>query len=236
MKRRKTVVAAAFCVSFCLGTLMNVLFVPGFESHQTLNKAGRHYINDAHPPRLRANEFAPITGANTEPEAATTGGMDDLQSQIRDRLDEVLRYRSRSEDAADRPLDRRRLMDLERPSRRDRYQERSDEDPGRRTTSSSGGSPARLDCGSLESASSLQFVGSGYTKAVYRAELNHSLSVALKSVDLAGHDMESCVKRYGSAEDCYRLAAFKIIKEMTLMERLQHPNILTVNRNPIILL
>ncbi|XP_062851083.1 extracellular tyrosine-protein kinase PKDCC [Trichomycterus rosablanca] len=222
MKRRKTVVAAAFCVSFCLGTLMNVLFVPGFESHQTLNKAGRHYFDHAHPSRLRSNEFAPITGANTEP--LTSAGLDDLQSQIRERFDEVLRYRSRSEDAPDRPLERRRLMDLDRASRRDRYRERSEEGPGRRTAS--GGSQARLDCGSLESASGVQFVGSGYTKAVHRAELNHSLSVALKSVDLAGHDMESCVKRYGSTEDCYRLASFKIIKEMTLMERLQHPNIL----------
>ncbi|XP_060781565.1 extracellular tyrosine-protein kinase PKDCC isoform X2 [Neoarius graeffei] len=216
MKRRKTVLAAAFCFSFCLGTLMNVLFVPGFEPHQSRDAAPQRSLTETHSSVSAPGGTAPIPGSGG------TGARSDLRLQILRRLGEVLRYQSRLEDA--RSLERRRLMDLERASSWDQYRaaERTGDDHAR----AAGGSGGALGCGALERPSSVQFVGSGYTKAVYRAELNTSFSVALKSVDLTGHDMESCVKRYSSAEDCYRLASFKIIKEMTLMERLQHPNIL----------
>lgn len=234
MKRRKTVLAAAFCFSFCLGTLMNVLFVPGFEPHQSHDAARQRSFIETRSFRLHvSDDFAPVTASIAESSSSAT--LSDLRLQIRGRLGEVLRYQSGVEDAAARSLERRRLMDLERASSWDesRAAERSEGDHARgngaRQRAAARGSGGALGCGTLERASSVQFVGSGYTKAVYRAELNTSFSVALKSVDLSGHDMESCVKRYSSAEDCYRLASFKIIKEMTLMERLQHPNILKVN-------
>lgn len=229
MKRRKTVLAAAFCFSFCLGTLMNVLFVPGFEPHQSHDAAPQRSLTQTQqssPPHVSddlASETAPA------PESSSTSpALSDLRLQIRGRLGEVLRYQTRVEDAAARPLERRRLMDLERASSWDQYRaaERTQDGHAR---AAAGGSGEALGCEALQRASSVQFVGSGYTKAVYRAELNISFSVALKSVDFSGHDMESCVKRYSSAEHCYRLASFKIIKEMTLMERLRHPNILKVN-------
>ncbi|KAF5893054.1 extracellular tyrosine-protein kinase PKDCC-like, partial [Clarias magur] len=217
MKRRKTVLAAAFCFSFCLGTLMNVLFVPGFDPHQSHAAARQRSFAETPSPRLHVGEhYAPVTAAI--PESSSAAALGDLRLQIRGRLGEVLRYQTGDEDDAARPLERRRLMDLERA---DHVRGNG---AGRRADARvSGGA---LGCAALERASSVQFVGSGYTKAVYRAELNASFSVALKAVDLNGHDMESCVKRYNSAEDCYRLASFKIIKEITLMERLQHPNIL----------
>lgn len=216
---------------------MNVLFVPGFEPHQSHDAAPQRSFTETHSSRLHvSDDFAPVTASI--PESSTTAALSDLRLQIRGRLGEVLRYQSRVEDAAAaaaaRSLERRRLMDLERVSSWDQYRaaERTGDDHARangaRRRAAAGGSGGALGCGALERASSVQFVGSGYTKAVYRAELNTSFSVALKSVDLNGHDMESCVKRYSSAEDCYRLASFKIIKEMTLMERLQHPNILKV--------
>ncbi|MCI4376626.1 hypothetical protein PGIGA_G00190590 [Pangasianodon gigas] len=244
MKRRKTVLAAAFCFSFCLGTLMNVIFVPGFEPQHSRDAARQRSFTETHSSRLHVSEHsAPGTASaqessttttttTTPTTTTTTAALSDLRLQIRGRLGEVLRYQTRVEDAAARPLERRRLMDLERASSWDQYRAagRSDGDHARgngaRRRAAAGGAGGALGCGALERASSVQFVGSGYTKAVYRAELNTSFSVALKSVDLSGHDMESCVKRYSSAEDCYRLASFKIIKEMTLMERLQHPNIL----------
>lgn len=226
--------AAAFCFSFCLGTLMNVLFVPGFDPHQSHDAARQHSFIVTQSSRLHvSDDFAP--GTASVPESSTTAALSELRLQIRGRLGEVLRYQTRVEDAAARPLERRRLMDLERASNWDqnRAAERREDDHARGTRATrraaAGGSGGALGCEDLERSSSVQFVGSGYTKAVYRAELNNSFSVALKSVDLSGHDMESCVKRYSSAEDCYRLASFKIIKEMTLMERLQHPNILKVN-------
>lgn len=241
MKRRKTVLAAAFCFSFCLGTLMNVLFVPGFEPHQSHDAEPQRSFTGTQSSRLHVSDDpAPVTAS--APESSFTAALSDLRLQIRGRLGEVLRYQTRVEDAAARPLERRRLMDLERASSWDQYRaaERIGDGHARangaRRPPAAGGSGGALGCEALERASSVQFVGSGYTKAVYRAELNTSFSVALKSVDFSGHDMESCVKRYGSAEDCYRLASFKIIKEMTLMERLQHPNILKVIFKSIIFL
>ncbi|XP_027006164.1 extracellular tyrosine-protein kinase PKDCC isoform X1 [Tachysurus fulvidraco] len=228
MKRRKTMLAAAFCFSFCFGTLMNVLFVPGFEPHQSHDAARQRSFIATQSSRLHiSDDFAP--GTASVPESITTAALSELRLQIRGRLGEVLRYQSVVEDAAARPIERRRLMDLERANSWNRYRAAEDDHArGTRATrrAAAGGSGGALGCGDLERANSVQFVGSGYTKAVYRAELNSSFSVALKSVDLSGHDMESCVKRYSSTEDCYRLASFKIIKEMTLMERLQHPNIL----------
>lgn len=222
--------AAAFCFSFCFGTLMNVLFVPGFEPHQSHDAARPRSFIATQSSRLHiSDDFAP--GTASVPESITTAALSELRLQIRGRLGEVLRYQSVVEDAAARPLERRRLMDLERANSWNRYRAVEDDHArGTRATrrAAAGGSGGALGCGDLERANSVQFVGSGYTKAVYRAELNSSFSVALKSVDLSGHDMESCVKRYSSTEDCYRLASFKIIKEMTLMERLQHPNILKV--------
>lgn len=233
MKRRKTVLAAAFCFSFCLGTLMNLLFVPGFEPHQSYDAAPQRSFTETHSSRLHVGDhFAPVTAS--VPESSTTAALSDLRLQIRERLGEVLRYQTWVEDPAARPLERRRLMDLERASSWDQYRaaekikDAHARANGARRRTAAAGSGVALGCEVLERARSVQFVGSGYTKAVYRAELNTSFPVALKSVDLSGHDMESCLKRYSSAKDCYRLASFKIIKEMTLMERLQHPNILKV--------
>lgn len=198
MKRRKTVVAAGFCLSFFMGTLVNLLFVPGFD-----------------PPAHRSRQPG---GDALEPAAA------ELHTQIRERSDEVLRYRRRrahwdGTGVAARPLERRRLMDLEH-----------EWEPGERddTPGVSAHRDPALGCGSIDNVTNVRYLGSGYTKAVYRAALNGSFSVALKSVDFGGHDMENCVKKYASSKDCYKLASFKIVKEMTLMDRLQHPNILKV--------
>ncbi|XP_026858390.2 extracellular tyrosine-protein kinase PKDCC [Electrophorus electricus] len=248
MKRRKIVVAAGFCLSFFIGTLMNLLFVPGFEHHG--ERAHRYYYEKqqrvADSFQFHVDNFAPaatVAEANREP--TVPGGLQDLQTQIRERLDEVLRYGQRQArwvgpgDAV-RPLERRRLMDLERASSWDsnKGSEKNDNKHANAPSPLSAAevAPPRspkhftnepmLGCSSIDNVTNVQYLGSGYTKAVYKAALNKSFSVALKSVDFGGHDMENCVKKYGSASDCYRLASFKIVKEMTLMERLQHPNIL----------
>uniref|UniRef100_A0A3B1KAW1 Extracellular tyrosine-protein kinase PKDCC n=1 Tax=Astyanax mexicanus TaxID=7994 RepID=A0A3B1KAW1_ASTMX len=196
MKRRKVVVAAGFCLSFFLGTLLNLLSVPAFEHQQ--QQLGKQQQLDS----------------SLEPPAAVTSApalLHSLRQQIRSRLREALRYGPFPERGT-RPLERRRLMDLQRA--RDEEREHG------------GASAGQLGCSSVEAARDVRFVGSGYTKAVYRAALNGSFAVALKSVDFGGHDMEECVRRYGSAADCYRLASVKLVKEMALMERLRHPNIL----------
>lgn len=208
MKRRKVVVAAGFCLSFFLGTLLNLLSVPAFE-HQQRHQAGKQ---QQQPLQLEAS-LEPTTVTATSGHALLRS----LRLQIRARLREALRYGPFPARAA-RPLERRRLMDLQRAHEEEDDQERA------------GTGPGRLGCSCMDTVKDVRFVGSGYTKAVHRAALNGSFAVALKSVDFTGHDMEECVRKYGSTGDCYRLASVKLVKEMALMERLQHPNILKVWR------
>ena len=264
MKRRKIMVAAGFCLSFFLGTLMNLLFIPGFEHHQNHRDGLRSYHHGRQHQRVADNAQLhvgdPLTaavaaGANSRPANSDWRRQRELQMQIQERLDEVLRYRQRqahwsATGDAFRPLERRRLMDLE-PASYWELNKANVKSDNRHTDAQSRPSPAvsntakaqnvfwmnpdrvntgqMLGCHSIANVTNIQYLGSGYTKAVYKATINSSLSVALKSVDFGGHDMENCIKKYGSAEDCYRLASFKIVKEMTLMGQLQHPNILQVN-------
>ncbi|XP_048124880.1 extracellular tyrosine-protein kinase PKDCC isoform X2 [Alosa alosa] len=260
MKRRKIMVAAGFCLSFFLGTLMNLLFIPGFEHHQNHGDRLRSYHHGRQHQRVADNAQLhvgdPLTAAvaaevNSRPATSDWKRQRELQMQIRERLEEVLRYRQRqahwpATGDAFRPLERRRLMDLEPASYRE-LNKAKDRRDNRHINAQSRQSPAgsnsakaqnvfwmnsvrvdtgQLGCHSIANVTNIQYLGSGYTKAVYKATINSSLSVALKSVDFGGHDMDNCIKKYGSADDCYRLASFKIVKEMTLMEQLQHPNIL----------
>ncbi|XP_036429689.1 extracellular tyrosine-protein kinase PKDCC isoform X2 [Colossoma macropomum] len=208
MKRRKVVVAAGFCLSFFLGTLFNLLSVPAFE-HQQHQQLGKQQQQQQLQQQQLEASLEPTTAAATSGHAQ----LQSLRQQIRARLREALRYGPFPERGARPPLERRRLMDLQRAQEEEREEREH-------------GGAGRLGCSSVDAASDVRFVGSGYTKAVYRAALNGSFAVALKSVDFGGHDMEECVRKYGSAGDCYRLASVKLVKEMALMERLQHPNIL----------
>lgn len=52
--------------------------------------------------------------------------------------------------------------------------------------------------------------------------------MALKAVDFGGHDIAHCVRQFSALGDCYRLAAYKIVKEMILLQRLRHANVLQV--------
>ncbi|XP_038668637.1 extracellular tyrosine-protein kinase PKDCC [Scyliorhinus canicula] len=233
MKRRKIAIAAGLCCSFFLGTLLNLLFIPGFDHqqrrrHQRLESPGQQDHLSVDPSLL----FSRVSDR-------------DLLEQLRERYEEVVRYRQQpgawaAAGRLTRPLERR-LMDLAQNSSPDQLQAQQQQQrhPGFHKTaagesalvSSSPASAFRfhslsLGCPHINNASSVHYLGSGYTKAVYKAVLNDTLAVALKSVDFGGHDMENCVKQYGTLEDCYRLASYKLVKEMTLLQRLQHSNIL----------
>lgn len=224
MRRRKTAVAAGCCLAFLLGTLLNVLFIPGSE----------------HPPPPPRDGVPPSTpGARLYPpeEEGGGGGRAALARQIRERYEEVLRYRQHRAVAAAaaagrRPLRprERRLMDLAPPRT-------SAEQPGPRGRAlgpRAGASaelslePPLLGCRDIRNVSGVQYLGSGYTKAVYKAVLNRTLAVALKAVDFGGHDIAHCVRQFSALGDCYRLAAYKIVKEMILLQRLRHANVLQV--------
>ncbi|KAM9187321.1 extracellular tyrosine-protein kinase PKDCC isoform 2-T2 [Dugong dugon] len=212
MRRRRAAVAAGFCASFLLGSVLNVLFAPGSE-----------------PPRPGQS-----LGPSPAPGPDRRGGRGELARQIRARYEEVQRYsRGGPGPGAGRP-ERRRLMDLapggpglQRP-RSPRARPLPDGAvgwPPAPGPGSSGPGP-RLGCAALRNVSGAQYVGSGYTKAVYRVRLPGGAAVALKAVDLSGHDLGSCVREFGARRGCYRLAAHKLLKEMVLLERLRHPNVL----------
>ncbi|OXB77961.1 UNVERIFIED_CONTAM: hypothetical protein H355_003184 [Colinus virginianus] len=117
---------------------------------------------------------------------------------------------------------------------RERYEEQQQQQQPRgraaaergRASAELGLEPPLLGCRELRAAGGVQYLGSGYTKAVYKAVLNRSLAVALKAVDFGGHDVARCVRQFAALADCYRLAAYKIVKEMVLLQRLRHANVL----------
>lgn len=222
MRRRKTAVAAGCCLAFLLGTLLNLLFIPGSE----------------HPPPPREELPPSPPGAPLyPPEEEIGGGQAALARQIRERYEEVLRYRQhRAAAAGRRPLRprERRLMDLA-PPRTSAEQPRPPGPRGRAAAGPWAGASAELSleppllgCRDIRDVSGVQYLGSGYTKAVYKAVLNRTLAVALKAVDFGGHDIAHCVRQFSALGDCYRLAAYKIVKEMILLQRLRHANVLQV--------
>ncbi|XP_004616143.2 extracellular tyrosine-protein kinase PKDCC [Sorex araneus] len=150
---------------------------------------------------LAAFLLGSVLAALLAPGSEPAPGPAELARRIRARYDEVQRF------ARGRP-ERRRLMDLAL------------------APAGHAGPGPRLGCAALRNVSGAQYVGSGYTKAVYRARLPGGAAVALKAVDFGGHDLGSCVREFGARRGCYRLAAHKLLKEMVLLQRLRHPNVL----------
>ncbi|XP_074640104.1 extracellular tyrosine-protein kinase PKDCC-like [Tubulanus polymorphus] len=88
--------------------------------------------------------------------------------------------------------------------------------------------PRMLDCDDLKDIRNRTFVASGWTKAVYKAKYNGH-DVAVKLVDVSGHDMLTCMQNGKIAYfECYARAAQKIIKEILLLQGLAHRNVLQV--------
>lgn len=85
-----------------------------------------------------------------------------------------------------------------------------------------------INCSSLRDVTQLEFVAGGWTKAVYKGRYNDR-AVAVKTVNLNGHDLQECQGRGDAMPVCYRKAAAKIIKEMILLTELPHQNIVKVN-------
>ncbi|XP_056344305.1 extracellular tyrosine-protein kinase PKDCC isoform X2 [Oenanthe melanoleuca] len=214
MRRRKTAVAAGCCLAFLLGTLLNLLFVPGSEQP---------------PPREELPPSPP--GAPLDPPEEESGGAAALARQIRERYEEVLRYRQHRAAAGRRPLRprERRLMDLAPPrTSAEQPRGRAAKGPWAGASAELSLEPPLLGCRDIRDVSGVQYLGSGYTKAVYKAVLNRTLAVALKAVDFGGHDIAHCVRQFSALGDCYRLAAYKIVKEMILLQRLRHANVLQI--------
>ncbi|XP_037603309.1 extracellular tyrosine-protein kinase PKDCC [Sebastes umbrosus] len=84
-----------------------------------------------------------------------------------------------------------------------------------------------LDCASLVDMQAVEILGSGYTKLVVKVHLaGGGQPVALKLVNEQGIDMGKCVEDFRDPRGCRELVSYKLKKEIVLLQRLQHPNVI----------
>ena len=87
------------------------------------------------------------------------------------------------------------------------------------------------DCVKLHSLTNKEYIASGWTKAVYKTNMDGQ-PVALKKVDLSAHDMTECGQELSRVPPfCYKKASQKILKELLLLKALKIPNVVQVIRN-----
>lgn len=87
---------------------------------------------------------------------------------------------------------------------------------------------SELGCSDLSGLAVVDLLGAGYTKMVLKVVLVQGLQVALKTVNSQGADMRSCLEEFRDPQGCQDLVSFKLRKEIILLQRLQHPNIVQV--------
>lgn len=86
-----------------------------------------------------------------------------------------------------------------------------------------------MGCDSLVDMQAVEVLGSGYTKLVVKVRLAGGQPVALKLVNEQGIDMGKCVEDFKDPRGCRELVSYKLKKEIVLLQRLQHPNVIKVN-------
>uniref|UniRef100_A0A3P9PQZ6 Protein kinase domain containing, cytoplasmic n=1 Tax=Poecilia reticulata TaxID=8081 RepID=A0A3P9PQZ6_POERE len=86
----------------------------------------------------------------------------------------------------------------------------------------------QMGCESLVDVRAVEVLGSGYTKLVVKANVAGGQAVALKMVNEQGVDMRKCLKEFKDAQGCRELVSYKLRKEMLLLQRLRHPNVIKI--------
>ncbi|XP_045185783.2 extracellular tyrosine-protein kinase PKDCC-like isoform X2 [Mercenaria mercenaria] len=82
-------------------------------------------------------------------------------------------------------------------------------------------------CDDIANITDKIYIASGWTKAVYKGTYKGS-PVALKTVDVKGQDVTTCMDSGKSETACFVKAAKKIVKEIVLLQALAGENVLKV--------
>ena len=85
-----------------------------------------------------------------------------------------------------------------------------------------------MGCDSLVDMQAVEILGSGYTKLVVKVNLAGGQPVALKLVNEQGIDMGKCMEDFKDPRGCRELVSYKLKKEIVLLQRLKHPNVIKV--------
>lgn len=84
-----------------------------------------------------------------------------------------------------------------------------------------------IGCDEIVNITDRKYLASGWTKAVYSGKYKGK-SIAIKTVDIKGQDVSTCVSRGFTASYCYNKAAQKIVKEILVLQALAHDNVIKV--------
>ncbi|KAL4238331.1 hypothetical protein ACF0H5_003041 [Mactra antiquata] len=84
-----------------------------------------------------------------------------------------------------------------------------------------------LYCDDILNITDMTYMASGWTKAVYKGTFKGS-PVAIKTVDVKGQEVTTCVEAGSSQTACYIKAAKKIVKEIVVLQAIAGENILKV--------
>ena len=84
------------------------------------------------------------------------------------------------------------------------------------------------NCADIDKIHIERYISSGWTKSVFKGVYRNK-SMALKTVDINGQEVTSCVNGGQSPQRCYKRAARKIVKEIILLRALVHENIIQVS-------
>ena len=87
-----------------------------------------------------------------------------------------------------------------------------------------------LGCKDMKDIQVVGYVGHGYTKLVEKG-IYKGVEVAVKSVPTNSEDIKRCVSNPAvnrSIEECFTLSKYKVLKEIVMLQELQHRNIVKV--------
>ncbi|KAK3092758.1 hypothetical protein FSP39_006941 [Pinctada imbricata] len=84
-----------------------------------------------------------------------------------------------------------------------------------------------IHCDDFVNIKNRTYLASGWTKAVYKG-VYKGKNVAIKTVDVKGQDVSTCMAKGHTFEFCYNKAAQKIVKEIIVLQALANDNVIQV--------